>query len=112
MKAHLPELRDLGADFPTPERFAEYAFKSLDLTLCEGGRVLLMFGPGKGGLHVFWLTARGFERAMFVPCSHDPLPRVELGQAETKQGVVVDTLTFDVVHEDKRVSQQLLVWGS
>lgn len=111
LRAHLPELRDLGVDFPTPERFAEYKFHSLDFALCEGGRVLLMYGPGEGGLHMFWLSTRGFERSMFVPCAHTPAPRVEIGHADSARGSV-DTLTFHVLHDGKEVSEQRLVWGS
>jgi len=111
IKAHLPEMRDLGADFPSPERFAEYNFASLDFALREGGRVLVLFGPGAGGLHVFWLSARGFEKSMFVPCDPLPAPAVRFGRAESKRGEV-DTLTFEVTREGKQLTHEMLVWGS
>ena len=111
LKAHLPELRDLGADFPTPERFSEYQFRSLDFALREGGRILVAFGPGAGGLHLFWLSAKGFEKSMFVPCESLPAPEVRFGQAESKRGPV-DTLTLEVTTDGKRVTREMLVWGS
>jgi hypothetical protein len=111
MRAHLPELRDLGSDFPAPERFAEYKFRSLDFALREGGRLLVAFGPGEGGLHLFWLSARGFEKSMFVPCDALPAPEVRFGQAETKRGLV-DTLTFEITREGKRIEHEMLVWGA
>ena len=113
LRAHLPELRDLGADFPSPERFAEYKFQSFDFALREGGRVLVAFGPGAGGLHVFWLSARGFEKSMFVPCDPLPAPEVRFGQAEIKSSAqLADTLTFEVTREGTRVEQEMLVWGA
>lgn len=111
MRAHLPELRDLGADFPSPERFAEYKFQDFDFALREQGRMLVMFGTNAAGLHVFWLSARGYEKSMFVPCEPLPAPELRFGQAETKRGMV-DTLTFEVSREGKRVEQEMLVWGS
>jgi len=74
LKAHLPELKDLGEAFPSPERFAEYEFKSLSLDLVGGGRMLVMHGTTKQGLHVFWLTKQGFEKAAFWPCDAFPAP--------------------------------------
>lgn len=111
LKAHLPEMRDLGADFPTPERFAEYKLTSLDFALRERGRLLLAFGPGAGGLHLFWLSARGFEKSMFVPCDALPTPAVRFGQAESKRGTV-DTLTFEVAREGQSIVHEMLVWGT
>ena len=63
IKAHLPELRDLGEHFPSPERFEELSFASLDFALVGGGRMLLMSGANAHGLHLLWLTASGFEKA-------------------------------------------------
>lgn len=110
LKAHLPEMRDLGKDFPTPERFAEYKFGSLDFALREHGRLLLLFGPGAGGLHIFWLSARGFEKSMFIPCDPLPPPSVRFGQAETTRGAV-ETLTFEIVRDGKPLEHEMLVWG-
>jgi hypothetical protein len=77
--AHLPELRDLGRDFPAPERFAAYEFKWLDFHVLGGGRLVLMAGASPSGLHMFWLGASGFEKSAFLACDDfpDPVVRVE-----------------------------------
>lgn len=74
LRAHLPELRDVGEHFPSPERFEELSFARLDLHLVGGGRMLVVSGPGQGGLHAFWLTKEGFEKAAFWPCDSFPEP--------------------------------------
>ena len=91
LKAHLPELKDLGEAFPSPERFADYAFESLSLELVGGGRMLVMHGPTKQGLHAFWLTKEGFEKAAFWPCDAFPAPilRVKGEGAEQKIEVLI-----------------------
>ena len=60
LRAHLPELRDVGEDFPSPERFEELRFEQLSFLLVGGGRMVRRLGPqrarparvlaGKGGL--------------------------------------------------------------
>jgi len=77
LRAHLPELRDVGADFPSPERFAEMDFAHLDLMLVGGGRMLLLHGPGAAGFHMLWLDAGGFVKAAFFPADAFPAPVVE-----------------------------------
>jgi hypothetical protein len=79
VRAHLPELRDLGRDFPSPERFAEFAFKWLDFHALGGGRLVLMAGASPNGLHLFWLGATGFEKSAFYAGDDfpDPVVRVE-----------------------------------
>ncbi|HEY3816536.1 MAG TPA: hypothetical protein VGL81_05160 [Polyangiaceae bacterium] len=79
LRAHLPELRDLGADFPTPERFEAYDFRWMDFHVLGGGRMLLLAGASPHGLHLFWLSAAGFEKSAFLECDAfpDPLVRVE-----------------------------------
>ena len=74
LKANLPELKDLGADFPSPERFAEFGLKWLDFHLVGDGRMLVMFGLGEKGAHLFWLTKDGFEKSAFYPCDSFPEP--------------------------------------
>lgn len=102
LKAHLPELRDLGAHFPTPERFAAYEFKWLDFQWLGSGKMLLFFGLTSTGLHLFWLSKMGFEKAAFIPC--DAFPEPILKSDDTKI-VVVYSL------EKKTVSQEMLWWG-
>jgi hypothetical protein len=74
LRANLPELRDVGEDFPSPERFDELAFKSLSFHLVGDGRMLVVSGPNANGLHAFWLTRSGFEKSAFWPAEAFPEP--------------------------------------
>jgi hypothetical protein len=74
LRARLPDLRDLGEAFPSPERFAELGFERLEFAIVGGGRMLVIAGPNKHGLHAFWLTKAGFEKAAFWPCDPFPAP--------------------------------------
>jgi hypothetical protein len=82
LRAHLPELKDLGADFPSPERFAELGFTSLDFLLVGDGRMLVMFGPAPEGLHVYWLDATGFVKGAFFQADAFPAPIIQRLPAE------------------------------
>lgn len=102
LRAHLPELRDVGEHFPSPERFEELAFARLDFLLVGGGRMLVMSGPGKDGLHAFWLTKEGFEKSAFWPC--DAFPEPLLRDAGEKLAIVLS--------QDGAVrSFEILWWG-
>ena len=72
LRAHLPELRDLGAHFPSPERFAELEFKWLDFALVGGGRMLVIHGPSREGVHVMWLDRAGFAKQAFYAADKFP----------------------------------------
>jgi hypothetical protein len=61
LRAHLPELRDLGADFPSPERFAELGFKWMEAHVLGGGRLVLLAGHGSEGVHLYWLVRAGLQ---------------------------------------------------
>jgi hypothetical protein len=102
LRAHLPELRDLGRDFPSPERFAAYAFRWLDFHLLGDGRLVLMAGPSGDGLHLFWLGSSGFEKSAFFACDAfpDPVVRVEAGR--------IRAMTSD--HSEMR-EHEMLWWG-
>jgi hypothetical protein len=76
--AHLPELRDLGTDFPSAERFAAFAFRWADFHVLGGGRLVLMVGASPYGLHLFWLGASGFRQSAFFSCEPFPEPIVRL----------------------------------
>jgi hypothetical protein len=78
VRAHLPELRDFGRDFPTPDRFAAFAFRWIDFHLLGGGRLVLMAGASPQGLHLFWLGAQGFEKSAFIACEAFPEPIVRV----------------------------------
>jgi hypothetical protein len=102
MKAHLPELKDLGEHFPSPERFADLAFKSLSLMLVGGGRMLVMAGHNQDGMHAFWLTKEGFEKSAFWPCDAFPAPMIR------PKG---DKLEVLLSVDKKPQSFELLWWG-
>lgn len=106
LKAHLPELRDLGEAFPSPERFTDYELKSLSFDLVGGGRMLLIHGPTKHGLHAFWLTKQGFEKAAFWPCDAFPAPilRVKGEGLDQKIEVLLS-------HDGTPSLIELLWWG-
>lgn len=78
LRAHLPELRDLGEHFPTPERFGAFGFRWMDFHRLGDGRLALMAGASPAGLHLFWLGAGGFEKSAYFPCDKFPDPVVRL----------------------------------
>jgi hypothetical protein len=102
LRAHLPELRDLGEDFPPPERFAELELSSVDFFLVGGGRMVLMAGTAPRGLHLFWITAAGFEKSAFLPSDAFPAPVVRV------QGDRVVAMTSDA---GQTRTHEMLWWG-
>jgi hypothetical protein len=76
LRAHLPELRDLGADFPSPERFDDFALRWIDFHVLGGARMVLMAAAAQAGLHLFWVSAAGFEKSAFFVCDAFPDPIV------------------------------------
>ena len=76
--AHLPEMRDLGRDFPSPEQVSEIGFLSLDFLLLGEGRLLLMHGRGKAGLHMLWLDHTWFSHARFFPADPGAVHQIEV----------------------------------
>lgn len=107
LKAHLPELKDVGEAFPSPERFTDYELKSLDFALVGDGRMLVLHGPNKDGLHVFWLTKAGFEKSAFWPADAFPAPLLRV-----KKEPNADEKLEIVLSRDGVVSSfELLWWG-
>jgi hypothetical protein len=102
LRAHLPELKDVGADFPSPERFEELGFKHLDFALLGGGRMLLVHGPGAAGFHMMWLDAGGFVKAAYWPADSFPAPIVQIEGEKVR--VILALEKREVVHE-------MLWWG-
>ena len=102
LKAHLPELRDLGAHFPSPERFADLSFKTLSFLLVGGGRMLVMAGHNQDGMHAFWVTKDGFEKSAFWPCDAFPAPMMRAKDDKLEVLLSVD---------GKPQSFELLWWG-
>lgn len=106
IKAHLPELKDVGEHFPSPERIEELGFSELSFLLAGGGRMLVMYGRAKEGLHAFWLTKEGFEKSAFWPCDAFPAPILRLkGEGRDEKIEVL------LSHEGKPQSFELLWWG-
>lgn len=102
LRAHLPELRSVGEDFPSPERFEGYGFTSMDLHLVGGGRMLLLSGATKEGLHLFWLDAAGFQKAAFFPADAFPAPMVKV---DGEKLLVLTSV------EGRQESREMLWWG-
>jgi hypothetical protein len=102
LRAHLPELKDLGPHFPTAERFAELGFRHLEFLWLGGMRMLLVHGPGANGVHLFWLDAGGFRKAAFYPADASAPYDVDLE---------ADTLRVRVIVEGKPAEHVMLWWG-
>lgn len=103
IRAHLPELRDVGDDFPSPERFEELRFEHLSFTMVGGGRMVIVHGPNEHGLHAFWMSKAGFEKSAFWPCDRFPEPILRTA-GEDKIEVILS-------HEKNVRSFELLWWG-
>jgi hypothetical protein len=107
LRARIPELRDVGEAFPSPERFADLGFDHLNFALVGGGRMLLVSGPTKHGLHAFWLTKEGFEKGAFWPCDAFPAPILRVKDAPGEEQKIEVVLSRD----GAPVALELLWWG-
>jgi hypothetical protein len=103
LRAHLPELRSVGDDFPSPERFEEMGFKWLDFVVLGGGRMVLIHGPTDRGVHLFWMDAGGFVKQAYYPADAFPAHVVQV--EDDKLRVVVSIQNKPEVHET-------LWWGA
>ncbi len=102
LRAHVPELKSVGEDFPSPERFEEYKFSSLEFALVGEGRMLLISGANKDGLVLFWLDESGFQKSTFLPADSFPAPMVKVEGEKLR--VFLSIATKQEVHE-------MLWWG-
>jgi hypothetical protein len=102
LKAHLPEVRDVGEHFPSPERLDELAFKTLDFTLLGDGRMVLLSGVNAHGLHLFWLDAGGFVKSAFYPSDGFPEPLVK---------VDADKIQVCASVQKNMVIHEMMWWG-
>jgi hypothetical protein len=98
----LPELTDLGPHFPSAERFGELAFDRLDFRWLGGTRMLLLHGPAKNGVHLFWLDRGGFAKAAFYPA--DSKSDYDI----TAEG---GSLRVNLVFQGARAEHIVLWWG-
>jgi hypothetical protein len=103
LRAHLPELRSVGDDFPSPERLDDLGFHWLDFVLVGDGRMLLMHGPTSQGVHLFWLDTTGFVKSAYYAADAFPAHKVELDGDKLR--VIVPVLGQPRVHET-------LWWGA
>ena len=78
LRAHLPEIRDLGDDFPAAERFAAFELRWIEAHFLGGARMVLLAGASPKGIHLFWLGAGGFEKAAFFTGDAFPDPVVKI----------------------------------
>ena len=102
LRAHVPELRDLGPDFPSPERFAELSFDWLAFVPVGGGRLLLLYGPSSEGVMLVWLNAAGFHRSAFFPADAVPDPTLTIDG---------DKLRLTHALFGRTVTHEMLWWG-
>jgi hypothetical protein len=102
LRAHLVEIRDLGADFPTAERFTGYRFRWVDFHVLGDGRLVLMACASSHGLHLIWLGAGGFEKSAFFTCDIFPDPVVRL------QG---ESIAITTSEGGKTRAHEMLWWG-
>ena len=102
LRAHLPELSDLGEHFPSAERFAELGFRHLDFLWLGGTRMLLLHGPGKNGIHLFWLDRGGFAKAAYYPADSGS------EYVLAREG---DSLSITLTVKGARAEHVMLWWG-
>ncbi len=78
LRAHLPELADVGKDFPSPARFDELAFRSLAFALVGGGRILIAHGQTETGVVALFLSKSGFEKQHYYAAPKGASHRLEI----------------------------------
>ncbi len=102
VKAHLSAIRDLGDDFPSAARFDEFGFRWLDALVVGDGRMVVLGGPGRHGVHLFWLSGRGFHKSIFFSSDSAADPRFSLSGDLLK--VTIERNGTSEIHE-------MLWWG-
>ena len=107
LEAHLPVVRDLGADFPSPERFSELDLRYLSGVVVGDGRAVLVHGAGAKGVHAFWLGPHGFSKALFFEADPVPEPKVTLGTSSAGDQTVV----FAFCKSGAPMEVEVLWWG-
>jgi hypothetical protein len=103
LRAHVPELRSVGDDFPSPERLQEMDFRWLEFVWLGGGRMLLIHGPTDRGVHLFWLDLQGFVKSAYYPADSFPAHIVET------EGEIVRVI---VPIQGKPQVHEMLWWGA
>ncbi len=107
LQAHLPEVRDLGDHFPSPQRFEELGFRWLEPRVVGGGRALVLHGPGERGVHLFWITQAGFTKGVFFEADAAPEHRVRFDRTTEGTGTVV----VEASKDGEPIRHEMLWWG-
>ncbi len=105
LRAHLPEVKDVGEAFPSPERFEELRFEHVGFIVVGGGRMVVVHGANEHGLHAFWLGKDGFEKSAFWPAERFPEPLLRKHATDPQKLEVV------LSHDGALKSFELLWWG-
>lgn len=105
LKAHLPEVKDVGEAFPSPERFEELRFEHLSFLVVGDGRMVVVHGANEHGLHAYWLGKEGFEKSAFWPADKFPEPLLR------KHAKDPEKLEVALSHDGATRSFELLWWG-
>jgi hypothetical protein len=103
LKAHVPEIRSLGDDFPPPQRIDELGFRWLESVWLGGGRMLLLHGPTRTGVMAMWLSREGFVKSAYFEGDPGAAHMVDV-QGE-KVRFIIRRDGRDAVHE-------MLWWGA
>jgi hypothetical protein len=102
LKAHLPELKDVGEDFPSPARFTELRFRWLEMRLVGDGRMLVIHGPTASGVAVLFLSKHGFLKQHYYETGREAAHRLEIA------GDVLRLVISDAGREE---IHETLYWG-
>jgi hypothetical protein len=102
LRAHLPELRDLGEHFVSSDRLSELGLRRLDFFWLGGARMLLLHGPGANGVHLFWLDRGGFVKAAFYAAD---------AESEYELSSEGDMLRIVMTAQGRTAEHVMLWWG-
>ncbi|MBV9947068.1 MAG: hypothetical protein JOZ69_09490 [Myxococcales bacterium] len=102
LRARVPEIRDVGEHFPSAARFEAFGLRWLDFHRVGAGRLLLLAGASETGVHLFWLSAKGYEKSVYLPC--DAFPDPVVSARGDRVVVVIRSDGRERVHE-------MLWWG-
>ncbi len=103
LKAHAPEIRSVGEDFPSPARMDELGFAWIEGRWLGGGRMLLLHGPTKTGTMAMWLSIDGFVKSAYFEGDRGAPHVVDVDG---------DKLRFIVQVGGKSVVHEMLWWGA
>ncbi|MEM9692101.1 MAG: hypothetical protein AAGA56_06130 [Myxococcota bacterium] len=102
VRKHLPQLKGVGPDFPTPAQFQNLGFKWIELVSLGEGRLVLLHGAADQGVRLFWLAKDGFAGAQFIPA--DPFVPHRLA-------LEGDKIVIEVPVGSDRQRHEMLWWG-